>query len=126
MENIIKRYLGQNPETRKQTLIAVITAIIDFLTAFHFIEFSDAQVQAIYKLVLVFATMYAWGYCSHYRNNDYTPEMDAHTQLGRQEKALRDFVGSYVEEPEDADTSDEKPLELADIFESEVGIHGDE
>ena len=102
LKDVINRYVGMNAETRRQTIIAFITALIDFLTAFHIIEFSDEQIQAIYKLALCIVTAFVWGYCSHYKNNDFTPEMDAHTKLGREAKALREFVPEYVEEPEDS------------------------
>lgn len=126
MKDVINRFVGINPETRKQTIIAFLTAVIDFLSAFHIIEFTDDQIQAIYKLVLCLVTAFVWGYCSHYRNNDYSPEMDAHTKLGRQEKELRNYAGTYVEEPEDAEADVNEPLDLDDLFESEVGVHGDE
>ena len=50
LRDIIYKYIGQDAETRKQTVMAFVTAVVDFLTAFHIIEFTDDQIQAIYKL----------------------------------------------------------------------------
>ena len=102
MKDVIYRFIGLDAETRKQTVIAILTAIIDFLTAFHIIEFTDAQIQAIYKLVLTLVTAFVWGYCSHWKNNNYTPEAVVATITMRdaKEKRLRDQ--ELVEEPKDS------------------------
>lgn len=102
MSDFINKYVGMDAETRKQTVIAVLTAIIDFLTAFHIIEFTDDQVQAIYKLVLCLVTAFVWGYCSHWKNNNFTPEMASATILGREAKANRLKEFETVAEPEDS------------------------
>ena len=110
MNDIINRYIGMDAETRKQTVIAVITALIDFLTAFHIIEFTDEQIQAIYKLALCIVTAIVWGYCSHYRNNNYTPEACIGTGLTRQLKAEKeiDYVGDYFFDEDDEDGDDDE------------------
>jgi len=102
LKDVIYRFIGLDAETRKQTVIAILTAIIDFLTAFHIIEFTDAQIQAIYKLVLTLVTAFVWGYCSHWKNNNYTPEAVVATITMRdaKEKRLRDQ--ELVEEPKDS------------------------
>ena len=41
---IINKYLGMNSETRERTILAIIMAIVDFLSAFNFIEVTDAQI----------------------------------------------------------------------------------
>lgn len=102
LKDILNKYVGMDSETRKQTVIAFLTALIDFLTAFHIIEFTDEQIQALYKLALCIATAIVWGYCSHYRNNNYTPEGVAGTIVTREMKELRDETVADYEEPEDS------------------------
>lgn len=102
MKDILNKYVGMDAETRKQTVIAVLTALIDFLSAFHIIEFTDAQIQAIYKLALCIVTAVVWGYCSHYRNNNYTPEGVAGTIVTREMKELGNETVAECEEPEDS------------------------
>ena len=41
-----------------------------------------------------------------WKNHDFTVEMDTYTKLGRQAKALRDFVPMTVDEPEDSEVDD--------------------
>ena len=111
-----------NAETRKQTIMAAITALIDFLSAFHIIEFTDDQIQAIYKLALCIVTAIVWGYCSHYKNNDFTATAAKHTAEMRQEKReLEDgYVGErfFTEKPEVIEEidgiPDEEPEEVGD------------
>lgn len=74
MNNIVNRLLGMNSGTRKRTLVAVITAVLDFLTAFHIISFDDAQIASLQKIALTVLTAFVWGFASHYKNNDYTEE----------------------------------------------------
>lgn len=110
LRDIIYRYIGLDAETRKQTVIAVITALVDFCTAFHIFEFTDDQVQAIYKLALCLWTAFVWGYCSHYKNNNYTPEMVVATIKGRDAKTKRLLDQPKVEEPEDAVIEEEEVI----------------
>ena len=95
MKDILNRFVGMNAETRKQTVIAFVTAMVDFCTAFHIIEFTDDQIQAIYKVALCIVTAIVWGYCSHYRNNDFTEVAAEHTADMRQHKAEleEDYIG---------------------------------
>lgn len=102
MKDVINRYIGMDAETRRQTIIAFLTALIDFLSAFHIIEFTDEQIQAVYKLVLCIVTAVVWGYCSHWKNNNYTPEMLSATIMGREAKANRMKDQELIEEPEDS------------------------
>ena len=110
MKDIIYRYIGLDAETRKQTVIALCTAIIDFLTAFNIIEFSDAQIQAIYKMALTLVTAFVWGYCSHYKNNNYTPEMVVATITGRDAKTKRLKEQELTEEPTDSVVEEEEVI----------------
>jgi hypothetical protein len=113
VKDAIYRFIGMNDETRKQTVIALITAVIDCLTAFHIIEFTDAQIQAIYKLALCLVTAFVWGYCSHYRNNDFSEVASQHTAEMRQHKAeLEDgYIGDRFftdDSVEDEEVEDEQ------------------
>lgn len=110
MRDIIYRYIGLDAETRKQTVIAFVTALVDFLTAFHIIEFTDDQVQALYKLALCIVTAIVWGYCSHYKNNNYSPEAVVATTKLRDAKTKRLLDQPYVEEPEDASIEEEEVI----------------
>ena len=107
MRDIIYKYIGLDAETRKQTVFAVVTAFVDFLTAFHIIEFTDDQVQALYKMALCIVTAIVWGYCSHWKNNNYTPEAVVATAKLRDAKTKRLKDQPYVEEPEDANIEEE-------------------
>lgn len=102
MRELIMKYVGQDAETQRQTILAFVTAVLDFLTAFHFIEFTDAQIQAIYKVALCLVTAIVWGYCSHYKNNNFSPEMVVATINGRDAKKKRMMEQETVEEPEDS------------------------
>lgn len=110
LKDIIYRYIGLDAETRKQTVIALCTAVIDFLTAFNIIEFSDAQIQAIYKMALTLVTAFVWGYCSHYKNNNYTPEMVVATITGRDAKTKRLKEQELTEEPTDSVVEEEEVI----------------
>ena len=96
MKNIINRLIGMNAETRARTVTALVTAVLDFLTAFHIVHFSDAQTDAIYKIVLTIVTAFVWGYASHYKNNDFTEEACEGTGLTRLLKAEKK-AGVYTE-----------------------------
>lgn len=107
MRDIIYKYIGLDAETRKQTVIAFVTAVVDFCTAFHIIEFTDDQVQALYKMALCIVTAIVWGYCSHWKNNNFTPEAVVATAKLRDAKTKRLIDQPYVEEPEDANIEEE-------------------
>ena len=96
MKNIINRIIGMNAETRARTVTAFVTAVLDFLAAFHIVHFSDAQTDAIYKIVLTIVTAVVWGYASHYKNNDFTEEACEGTGLTRLLKAEKQ-AGVYTE-----------------------------
>lgn len=102
MKDIIYKYIGLDAETRKQTVFAVVTAFVDFCTAFHIIEFTDDQVQALFKVALCIVTAIVWGYCSHYKNNNFTPEAVVATSKLRDAKTKRMRDQEYIEEPEDS------------------------
>ena len=82
MKNIINSIVGMNPGTRARTIAAVVTAVLDFLTVFGIVSFSDPQVAAIQKIVLVIVTAVVWG-VGHWKNNDYTEEACQGTGMTR-------------------------------------------
>ena len=96
MKNIINRLIGMDAGTRARTVTALVTAILDFLAAFHIVRFSDAQTNAIYKIVLTIVTAFVGGYASHYKNNDFTEEACEGTGLTRLLKAEKK-AGVYTE-----------------------------
>lgn len=115
LKDLLDKYVGMNAETRKNTILAVIMAIVDFLSAFGIIEFTDNQIQAVYKLLLVISTAIVWGYCSHYKNNDYTEAAVRGTGVTRQIKKEQeeDYVGERYFTNSDGD------ILSADDFETE-------
>lgn len=110
MTELIYRYIGMDAETRRQTVLAFITALVDFLTAFHIIEFTDEQIQALYKLALCIVTAIVWGYCSHYKNNNFTPEAAVATITMRDAKTKRLREQEIVEEPKDSYIEEEEVI----------------
>ena len=69
MIDILNAFVGLDNGTRVRTVTALITAILDFLSVFGIITFSDEQAQALQKIILVLVTGFVWAYCSHYKNN---------------------------------------------------------
>lgn len=96
MKNIINKLIGMDAGTRTRTVTALVTAILDFLSAFHIIHFDDAQIASIHKIALTVLTAVVWAYASHYKNNDYTEEACEGTGLTRLLKAEKQ-VGVYTE-----------------------------
>lgn len=96
MKNIINKLIGMDAGTRARTVTALVTAILDFLVAFHIVHFNDAQTDAIYKIALTIVTAFVWGYASHYKNNDFTEEACEGTGLTRLLKAEKNS-GVYTE-----------------------------
>lgn len=57
---------------------------------------TDFESSVKLAVAILAITYTAW------KNHDFTVEMDTATKLGREAKALRDFVPITVEEPEDS------------------------
>lgn len=102
MKDGLKRFIGLDTETQIQTILAFITALVDCLSVFGVISFTGEQLQALHKLALCLVTAIVWGYCSHYKNNNYTPEMVVATITGRDAKKKRLKEQEVAEEPEDS------------------------
>jgi hypothetical protein len=126
MKDAIYKFIGMDAETRKQTIIAFITAVVDFLSAFHIIEFTDEQVQAVYKLVLVVVTAFVWAYYSHYKNNNFTEEGCIGTGVTRQLKREKekDYAGEIFYE--DATEDPEVVAENEEYIVEEYGTEDNE
>lgn len=86
MKNMIRSFIGLDSGTRERTITALVTAVIDFLAVFGIVRFTDAQQQALLKLILVVVTAFVWGYCSHYKNNCNSELNCKYTGLMRAEK----------------------------------------
>ena len=105
MNNIINKLIGMDAGTRARTVTALVTAILDFLAAFHIVNFNDAQTDAIYKIVLTIVTAFVWGYASHYKNNDFSEEACEGTGLTRLLKAEKKT--SVYTEPREMEIEEE-------------------
>ena len=96
------KLLGQNLRTRISTIVAIGAYLNMVLAGFDpTVVSDDPTIITIYRWVSAILALCAW-INSHYYNQDFTPIMAAHTQLGREEKKLQDFEAPYVEEPEDS------------------------
>lgn len=109
------KLLGQNLRTKISTIIAVGAYLNMLLATFDPSIIADNPTAVHwYKILSAILAFCAWAN-SHYYNQDYTPEMDAHTKLGRQQKALRTYETSYVEEPEDSYIEEEIVAEESEV-----------
>lgn len=117
LNDLLDKYVGMNAETRERTILAFLTALLDFLSAFHIIEFTDAQIQAVFKLLLVISTAIVWAYCSHYKNNDYTEAALKGTGITRQIK--KEQTEGYIGERFYTNENGELLTSAADSFEIE-------
>lgn len=103
-----------NYGTKLRTLLVVATCLNTALMATDVAQFHNETINLIYRIASVILNFVIVA-CATYYNNDYTVEGATGTKITRDMKELRDYVGEYVEEPEDADAS-----------ESEVSMNGDE
>ena len=103
-----------NMGTKIRTILTIATCLNTALMATDLTGFSNATVDAVYRIVSIVLNFIIVALTTYY-NNDYTVEGATGTKITRDMKELRDYVGEYVEEPEDADVS-----------ESEVSMDGDE
>lgn len=96
------KLLGQNLRTKISTVVAIGAYLNMVLATFDPSVIADNPTAIkVYQWASMLFALCAW-INSHYYNQDFTPIMDAHTKLGREEKALQDFEVPYVEEPEDS------------------------
>ena len=96
------KFLGQNLRTKISTIVAIGAYLNMVLATFDPSVISDNKTaMLVYQTLSMIFALCAW-VNSHWYNQDYTVEMDTHTKLGREAKALRDFVPEKVEEPEDS------------------------
>lgn len=96
------KILGQNLRTKISTIVAIGAYLNMVLATFDPTVIADNPTAVkVYQWASMLFALCAW-INSHYYNQDFTPIMDAHTKLGREEKALQDVEVPYVEEPEDS------------------------
>lgn len=96
------KLLGQNLRTKISTIVAIGAYLNMVLATFDPSVIADNPTAIkVYQWASMLFALCAW-INSHYYNQDFTPIMDAHTKLGREEKALQDAEAPYVEEPEDS------------------------
>lgn len=92
--------------TKLRTILAIATSLNTALLATDLTGFNNAVLDMIYKVASVVLNFVIVA-CVTYYNNDYTPEGQTGTQIAREMKELRDFETEYVEEPEDAEVTDD-------------------
>ena len=90
-----------NKGTKIRTALAIAMAFYVAVIKTDLTDFGSDIVNLIYQIVMKAATFLVIFLITYY-NNDYTPEMDAATKLGREAKLLKNFVPEYAEEPEDS------------------------
>ena len=99
----MKFNIGQNLRTKISTIVAIGAYLNMCLATFDPSLIGDNKTaMTVYQILSAIFALCAW-INSHYYNQDYTPEMDAYTQLGREAKKLRETPQEYVEEPEDSE-----------------------
>ena len=92
--------------TRIRVILAVATALNTANVMSAFAEFDNPIVSTIYKAISLVALVIVLSANTYY-NNDFTVEGDVGTKTTRQMKELRDFEGEFVEEPEDAEVTED-------------------
>lgn len=100
--------------TKIRTVLVIATCFNTALMSTDIAQFHNPTLNLVYKILSVVAN-FVIVFCATWFNNDYTVEAVTGTKITREMKELRDHVSEYVEEPEDAE-----------VFESEVNVHGDE
>lgn len=85
---MISKIIGLDSGTRKRAIVSIVTAILDFLSVFGIIKFSDAQIEAIKNIVLVVLTAIIWAIgfyyneCTTHENCELTGVMRANRKKG--------------------------------------------
>lgn len=92
--------------TKLRTVLAVATALNTANVMSAFAEFDNPIISTIYKAISLIALVIVLSANTYY-NNDYTIEGDTGTKNTRQMKELRNYVPDYVEEPEDAEVTED-------------------
>ena len=89
-----------NKETIITAIVALIVAVFDFLKIFGiYVPIEDNTIYTIVSAI-VFVVCY-------WRNQSWTVEGWTGTIIGREMKAKRNVEWEYVEEPEDAEVSED-------------------
>ena len=69
---MISKIIGLDAGTRTRAILSFVTAILDFLSVFGIVTFSDQQVEAIKNVALVALTDFVWAIGFYY--NECTSE----------------------------------------------------
>lgn len=69
--------------TLRQTIIAGVVSIIISLRILGVLVFATPIFDVIFAILLIAAMYFAWGYCSHWKNNDFTQGAKVATKVGR-------------------------------------------
>lgn len=91
---MLDKIIGIDKGTRERSIAFIITTITDFLAVFDIMHFSDEQVNAIVKLVVMLVSVFIYGYC-FYKNSCHTEANLQATEEARQRKLEADpeYVG---------------------------------
>ena len=80
---MLDKIIGIDKGTRERSVAFIITTITDFLAVFDIIHFTDAQVNAIIKLVVMLVSVLIYFYC-FYKNSCHTEANLRATEEARQ------------------------------------------
>ena len=95
-----------NTETKVRTIVSALTALNEVLMVFGITAFEGVTEQTIYMVVSTIAMVVAWA-CSHWFNNDYTPEACQATGLMRAMKASNKGITTGEDFFDETDEVDE-------------------
>lgn len=94
---MISKIIGMDSGTRKRAIASIVTAVVNFLTVFDIIHFSDEQTNAIVKLVVIVITAIIW-VIGFYYNECTSEENCAATGTMREKKREKDPDYAITEE----------------------------
>lgn len=91
---MLDKIIGIDKGTRERSVAFAITVIVDFLSAFDIIHFTDAQVDAMTKLAIFVVSVLVFLYC-HFKNSCHTEANLRATEEARQRNLEADpeYVG---------------------------------
>lgn len=91
---MLDKIIGIDKGTRERSIAFAVTTITDFLAVFDIIHFTDEQVNAIIKLVVMLVSVLIYAYC-FYKNSCHTEANLRATEEARQRnlEANDDYVG---------------------------------
>lgn len=87
------KLIGKDSGTRARTVTCAVTTVLQFLTVFNVIHFSDAQVDATIKLAVMIVNLIAW-MVGFYFNECHTDENCKYTGIMRAKGVTPEQKGS--------------------------------